>query len=128
MKRPVCTALRGSQRSCMDNAPTYDSHTAQRGHERCRGKAVGSEVPQLSYTHESHAAPPQDRGVVRPGAALSLTDVSVFLSGGEEAEQKVVFSHRKMHKTNSNMQHMEGEIRDQHYRTTLKQNFHHLKT
>lgn len=62
-------------------ALTYDRHTAQRGYERCWGKAVGSKVPQLPDTHENHTAPPHDGGVVGLGATLGLTDVGIFLSG-----------------------------------------------
>lgn len=59
--------------------PTYDRHTAQRGNERCRGKAIGSKVPHLPDTHEDHAEPPHHGGVVGFGASLSLTEMSVFL-------------------------------------------------
>lgn len=64
--------------------PTYDRHTAQRGNERRRGKAVGSEVPQLPDAHEDHPEPPERRGVVGFGASLSLTEVGVFLPGGSK--------------------------------------------
>lgn len=59
--------------------PTYDRHTAQRGNERGRGKAIGSEVPHLPDAHEDHAEPPHHGGVVGFGASLSLTEMSVFL-------------------------------------------------
>lgn len=59
--------------------PTYDRHTAQRGNERCWGKAIGSKVPHLPDTHEDHAEPPHHGGVVGFGASLSLTEMSVFL-------------------------------------------------
>lgn len=65
-------------------ALTYDRNTAQRGYERCWGKAVGSKVPQLPYTHENHTTPPHHRGVIGLGATLSLTDMGIFLSGREE--------------------------------------------
>lgn len=64
--------------------PTYDRHTAQRGDERRRGKAIGSEVPQLPDAHEDHAEPPHHGGVVGFGASLSLTEMSVFLRGGSQ--------------------------------------------
>lgn len=62
--------------------PTYDRHTAQRGDERRRGEAIGSEIPQLPDAHEDHAEPPHPGGVVGFGASLSLTEMSVFLRGG----------------------------------------------
>lgn len=62
---------------------TYDRHTAQRGYERCWGKAVGSKVPKLPDSHEDYTAPPHHGGVVGLGATLSLTDMGIFLSGGE---------------------------------------------
>lgn len=61
-------------------ALTYDGHTAQWGYERCWGKAISSKVPQFPNTHENHTAPPHQRGVVRLGATLSLTDMGIFLS------------------------------------------------
>lgn len=61
-------------------ALTYDRHTAQRGYERCWGKAVGSEISQLPNTHEKHTAPPHHGGVVGLGAVLRLTDMGIFLS------------------------------------------------
>lgn len=62
--------------------PTYDRHTAQRGNECRRGKAIGSEVAQLSDPHEDHAEPPHHRRVVGFGASLRLTEMSVFLQKG----------------------------------------------
>lgn len=62
---------------------TYDRHAAKRGYERRRGKAVGSEVPKLPDSHEDDTAPPHHGGVVGLGATLSLTDMGIFLSGGE---------------------------------------------
>lgn len=78
---------RGKQSSMMGDAwggvakftPTYDRHTAQRGNQRRRGKAIGSKVPHLPDTHEDHAEPPHHGGVVGFGASLSLTEMSVFL-------------------------------------------------
>lgn len=64
--------------------PTDDRHAAQRGDERRRGKAIGSEVPQLPHAHQDHPKPPQRRGVVGFGAALSLVEMGVFLPGGSE--------------------------------------------
>lgn len=66
----------------MKVTPTYDRHTAQRGNERRRGKAIGGKVPQLADAHEDHAEPPHRGGVVGFGGWLRLTEMSVFLPGG----------------------------------------------
>lgn len=82
---------------------TYDRHAAQRGYERRWGEAVGGKVPQLPDTHENHAAPPHHGGVVGFGAALSLTDVGIFLSGrdGERARGTSQIKERQKKKVES---------------------------